>query len=89
LTRIKASAAQLRTLPLRSAEDPIMAPSSATPAQPEHFDVLIVGAGISGIGAAHHLQQQSPGRSFVILDALEGFGGTWLTHRYPGDCCCR
>jgi cation diffusion facilitator CzcD-associated flavoprotein CzcO len=84
LTPIKASAAEPRTLPLRSAEDPIMAPSSTTPAEPEHFDVLIVGAGISGIGAAHHLQQQAPGRSFVILDALEGFGGTWLTHRYPG-----
>jgi cation diffusion facilitator CzcD-associated flavoprotein CzcO len=60
-----------------------MASPSET-AAPEHFDVLIVGAGISGIGAAYHLQQQSPGRSFVILDALAGFGGTWLTHRYPG-----
>ena len=50
----------------------------------EHFDVLIVGAGISGIGGAYHLQQQCPGTSFVVLDALEGFGGTWLTHKYPG-----
>ena len=53
-------------------------------AAPEHVDVLIVGAGISGIGAAYHLQQQCPGKSFVILDALDGFGGTWLTHVYPG-----
>ena len=50
----------------------------------EHFDVLIVGAGISGVGGAYHLQQQCPGTSFVVLDALEDFGGTWLTHRYPG-----
>ena len=50
----------------------------------EHVDVLIVGAGISGIGAAHHLQERFPGRSFVILDALDARGGTWWTHRYPG-----
>ncbi|MDO9127882.1 MAG: NAD(P)-binding protein, partial [Parvibaculum sp.] len=52
--------------------------------QAEHFDVLIVGAGISGIGSAYHLQQQSPDKSFVILETLETFGGTWHTHRYPG-----
>ena len=50
----------------------------------EHFDVLIVGAGISGIGAAHELKQQCPDKSFLILDALESFGGTWLWHKYPG-----
>jgi cation diffusion facilitator CzcD-associated flavoprotein CzcO len=43
-----------------------------------------VGAGISGVGAAYHLQQQCPGRSFVVLEGLESFGGTWLVHRYPG-----
>ncbi|MDO8392037.1 MAG: NAD(P)/FAD-dependent oxidoreductase [Actinomycetota bacterium] len=50
----------------------------------EHFDVLIVGAGISGVGAAYHLQHEMPERSFVILETLESFGGTWLTHKYPG-----
>lgn len=50
----------------------------------EHFDVLIVGAGISGIGGAYHLKQQCPGKSFVVLETLESFGGTWLTHAYPG-----
>ena len=50
----------------------------------EHFDVLVVGAGISGVGAAYHLQQQCPDRSFVVLETLESFGGTWLTHKYPG-----
>jgi cation diffusion facilitator CzcD-associated flavoprotein CzcO len=50
----------------------------------EHFDVLIVGAGISGIGSAYHLTRQLPGTSFVILETKESFGGTWETHRYPG-----
>jgi cation diffusion facilitator CzcD-associated flavoprotein CzcO len=50
----------------------------------EHFDVLIVGAGISGIDAAYHLQQNCPEKSFVLLDNQDSFGGTWLTHKYPG-----
>ena len=50
----------------------------------EYFDVLIVGAGISGIAAAYHLTRQCPGKSFVVLETQESFGGTWLTHRYPG-----
>ena len=50
----------------------------------EHFDVLIVGAGISGVGGAYHLKTQSPGKSFVILETQETFGGTWSTHKYPG-----
>jgi len=47
-------------------------------------DVLIVGAGISGLDAAVHLQQQCPGKRFLILEAQAGHGGTWRTHRYPG-----
>src|SRR5664279_3804834 len=50
----------------------------------EHFDVLIVGAGISGVGSAYHLTTQLPGTSFVILETQESFGGTWLSHRFPG-----
>ena len=50
----------------------------------EHFDVVIVGAGISGVGAGYHLQDQCPEKSFVILEGLENFGGTWWMHRYPG-----
>jgi cation diffusion facilitator CzcD-associated flavoprotein CzcO len=50
----------------------------------EHFDVLIVGAGISGVGSAYHLTKQCPGDRFVVLEALDSFGGTWLTHTYPG-----
>ena len=53
-------------------------------ARTEHFDVAIVGAGISGVGAAYHLTKQCPGRSFVVLEAQETFGGTWWTHKYPG-----
>jgi cation diffusion facilitator CzcD-associated flavoprotein CzcO len=44
----------------------------------------VVGAGISGVGAAYHLSQQCPEKSFVVLEGLESFGGTWLMHRYPG-----
>src|SRR3954471_12442816 len=50
----------------------------------EHFDVLIVGAGLSGIGAAHHLQERCPGKSYAILEAREEIGGTWDLFRYPG-----
>jgi cation diffusion facilitator CzcD-associated flavoprotein CzcO len=50
----------------------------------EHFDVLIVGAGVSGIGSAYHLGVQCPERSYVVLEAYETFGGTWHMHRYPG-----
>src|SRR5436305_1862779 len=50
----------------------------------EHFDVVIAGAGISGVGAAYHLTRQSPGASFVVLETQNTFGGTWSTHRYPG-----
>jgi cation diffusion facilitator CzcD-associated flavoprotein CzcO len=50
----------------------------------EHFDVLIVGAGLSGIGAAHHLRTLRPGRTYVILEERERIGGTWDLFRYPG-----
>tara|TARA_R110001592_G_scaffold336960_1_gene622831 strand:- start:110028 stop:111554 length:1527 start_codon:yes stop_codon:yes gene_type:complete len=50
----------------------------------EHVDVLIVGAGISGIGAAHHLSEKCPGKSYVLLESKESFGGTWRQHTYPG-----
>ncbi|MCB1686388.1 MAG: NAD(P)/FAD-dependent oxidoreductase, partial [Pseudomonadales bacterium] len=49
-----------------------------------HVDVLIVGAGISGIGSAYHLQEQCPGKRYVILEMKDTFGGTWETHKYPG-----
>ena len=49
-----------------------------------HFDVIIVGAGLSGIGAAYHLKDKSPDRSFAILEGREAIGGTWDLFRYPG-----
>ena len=51
---------------------------------PLHFDVLIVGAGLSGIGAAYHLQTKCPSKSYVILEGRERLGGTWDLFKYPG-----
>ncbi len=50
----------------------------------DHVDVLIVGAGLSGIGAAYHLQKNCPGKSFAILEGRASSGGTWDLFRYPG-----
>ncbi|MFM5886487.1 MAG: flavin-containing monooxygenase [Novosphingobium sp.] len=58
-------------------------PATAT-GQATHVDVLIVGAGISGIGSAWHLQDQCPDKSYLILEMKDTFGGTWDTHKYPG-----
>jgi monooxygenase len=51
---------------------------------PEHVDVLIVGAGLSGIGAAHHLQEKLPHKTYAIWEARDTIGGTWDLFRYPG-----
>ena len=50
----------------------------------EHFNVILVGAGISGLGIAHHIQEQCPGKSFLILEEKPTYGGTWHTFKYPG-----
>lgn len=49
-----------------------------------HYDVVIVGAGLSGIGSAYHLQDKCPDLSYTILEARESMGGTWDLFRYPG-----
>lgn len=51
---------------------------------PEYVDVVIVGAGLSGVGAAYHLQDQCPGKSYLILEGRDSIGGTWDLFRYPG-----
>ena len=50
----------------------------------EHFDVIIIGAGLSGIGGGYRLQTQCPGKRYVILEARGAIGGTWDLFRYPG-----
>ena len=50
----------------------------------EHVDVLIVGAGLSGICAAYHVQAKCPGKTFAILEGRGSVGGTWDLFRYPG-----
>ncbi|WP_434391373.1 NAD(P)-binding domain-containing protein [Melittangium boletus] len=65
-------------------EAPADASADSAQPPPEHHDVLIVGAGLSGIGAAYHLQKRCPGRSYVILEGREALGGTWDLFRYPG-----
>ncbi len=55
-----------------------------TTSDAEHVDVLIVGAGLSGIGAACHLQRRCPGKTYAIFEARDSIGGTWDLFRYPG-----
>ena len=49
-----------------------------------HFDVVIVGAGLSGIGAAYHLQKHCPDKTYAIVESRDALGGTWDLFRYPG-----
>jgi monooxygenase len=55
-----------------------------SPMDAEHVDVLIVGAGLSGVGAGYHLQAECPGKTYAILEARDAIGGTWDLFRYPG-----
>jgi len=68
------SATLLADAPLSAGREPVV----------EHFDVLIVGAGLSGIGAAYHLQKECPNKSYLILESRNAMGGTWDLFRYPG-----
>lgn len=58
--------------------------AATTDQLPAHVDVVVVGAGLSGIGAGYRLQTESPDRSYLILEARETMGGTWDLFRYPG-----
>jgi monooxygenase len=59
-------------------------PAQRSTQESGHYDVLIVGAGLSGIGAAYHLQRALPGKTYAILESREAIGGTWDLFRYPG-----
>jgi len=64
--------------------DTLVRPTAAAQEAVEHFDVLIVGAGLSGIGAAWHLQDRCRSKSYAIFEGREASGGTWDLFRYPG-----
>ncbi len=70
------------TLATMKSGDTLAAPGDGP--QPEHLDVLVVGAGLSGIGAAHYLQTECPWASYAIFEARGSIGGTWDLFRYPG-----
>jgi monooxygenase len=64
----------------------VEAPAAGTETAPasEHVDVLVIGAGISGIAAGYHIQHECPGKTYAVLEAREAIGGTWDLFRYPG-----
>jgi cation diffusion facilitator CzcD-associated flavoprotein CzcO len=63
---------------------PVAPPRVGIPGHAEYFDVLVIGAGLSGIAAAYHLQMKCPSKSYVILEGRSAIGGTWDLFRYPG-----
>jgi monooxygenase len=67
-----------------STQKPMQTHHPSPSASPAPLDVLIVGAGLSGIGAARHLQAQCPDLSWAIVEARQALGGTWDLFRYPG-----
>ena len=67
-----------------AARDSVSRNGRSGPGSPEHFDVLIVGAGISGIGTACHLKKHCPSKTFALLEGRADIGGTWDLFRYPG-----
>ncbi|MEU6769392.1 NAD(P)/FAD-dependent oxidoreductase [Streptomyces sp. NPDC046853] len=67
-----------------SSADPRTAGAAGSDAPAEHIDVVIVGAGLSGVGAAYRLQTECPERSYAIVEARQSMGGTWDLFRYPG-----
>jgi monooxygenase len=76
--------AEMRQMSLVPNDMPSAAASLDRRGQVQHFDVLIVGAGLSGIAAGYYLQARSPRETFAILEARQAIGGTWDLFRYPG-----
>lgn len=66
------------------ADQPVVPPVPARPDLPSHVDVVVVGAGLSGIDAGYRLQTECPDRSYLLIETRESIGGTWDLFRYPG-----
>nr|WP_241566182.1 NAD(P)/FAD-dependent oxidoreductase [Prescottella agglutinans] len=81
---VQYSSGSLVTLEDPMSRDHTSSPNGTGAGAPEHFDVLIVGAGLSGIGVAARLRREHPDRSLLILEARSASGGTWDLFRYPG-----
>jgi cation diffusion facilitator CzcD-associated flavoprotein CzcO len=79
---MRASSGSLESATPAGAVDPVTV--AERDPLPSRLDVIIVGAGISGISAAYHLQTNCPGKTFAVLEAREALGGTWDLFRYPG-----
>src|SRR5579864_2902369 len=87
MTQIRSEALQVeaaRAVSGDAAGAPGAAPDPMQGRNVSHFDVLVVGAGLSGVSAAFHLQTECPRKSFAILEARDAIGGTWDLFRYPG-----
>jgi cation diffusion facilitator CzcD-associated flavoprotein CzcO len=84
MARVPGTGDQRESVQRSDAPSPQAPEETMSASTPSEFDVVVVGAGISGIAAGHYLQRECPDRSFVVLEGRDAIGGTWDLFRYPG-----